>query len=58
MSFDEMISLFKKRYPYDDNFNEIKNQLVNFDIADTDFEPICLMGKSWELIKLDFYEIP
>ena len=57
LSFDEMISLFTQRYPYNDDFNLIKKQLANFDVADTDFEPICLMGKNWELIKLDFYEM-
>lgn len=56
MSLDEMIDLFKKRYPYNDDFTKIKKQLVNFDLADTDFEPICLLGKTWEIIKLDFYE--
>jgi Nucleotidyl transferase AbiEii toxin, Type IV TA system len=56
MTVDEMISLFKKRYPYNDDFDKIKDQLVNFDLADTDFEPNCLLGKSWEIIKLDFYE--
>jgi Nucleotidyl transferase AbiEii toxin, Type IV TA system len=56
MNLDEMISLFKKRYPYNDDFDKIKNQLVNFELADTDFEPNCLLGKSWEIIKLDFYE--
>lgn len=56
MSLNGMISLFKKRYPYNDDFTKIKKQLVNFDLADTDFEPICLLGKTWEIIKLDFYE--
>ena len=56
MNVDEMITLFKKRYPYNIDFDKIKNQLVNFDIADTDFEPNCLLSKSWEIIKLDFYE--
>lgn len=56
MNVDEMISLFKKRYPYNDDFDKIIDQLVNFDFADTDFEPNCLLGKSWEIIKLDFYE--
>ena len=51
-----MISLFKKRYPYNDDFTKIKKQLVNFEIADTEFEPICLLEKTWEIIKLDFYE--
>ena len=56
MSLDEMISLFKKRYPFNDGFTKIKKQFVNFDLANSDFEPICLLGKSWEIIKLDFYE--
>ncbi|WP_396192355.1 nucleotidyl transferase AbiEii/AbiGii toxin family protein [Flavobacterium sp.] len=56
MSLDEMIDLFKKRYTYNDDFTKIKKQLVSFDLADTDFEPICLLGKTWEIIKLDFYE--
>jgi predicted nucleotidyltransferase component of viral defense system len=56
MSVNEMISLFQKRYPYDEGFQNIKNQLINFEQADTDFEPNCLLEKSWEIIKLDFYE--
>jgi Nucleotidyl transferase AbiEii toxin, Type IV TA system len=57
MSIDEMISYFKKRYPYNDEFEKINQQLINFDNAENDFEPNCLLGKSWEIIKLDFYEI-
>lgn len=56
MNLDDMISLYEKRYPYSDGFNYNKKQLLNFDKADNDFEPICLLGKNWEIIKLDFYE--
>jgi predicted nucleotidyltransferase component of viral defense system len=56
MNLDDMISLYGKRYPYSDGFNYNKKQLLNFDKADNDFEPICLLGKNWEIIKLDFYE--
>ena len=56
LTLDEMITLFQKRYLYTDDFYKIKNQLINFEIADTDFEPICLQKKNWEIIKLDFYE--
>lgn len=56
VTLDEMIALFQKRYPYDDDFSKIKNQLLNFAIAEEDFEPICLLEKNWEFIKLDFYE--
>jgi predicted nucleotidyltransferase component of viral defense system len=56
MNLDDMISLYEKRYPYSDGFNYNKKQLLNFDKADNDFEPICLLGKNWEIIKMDFYE--
>lgn len=56
INLDEMISLFQKRYSYNDDFNKIKPQLINFDIADSDFEPICLLEKNWEIIKFDFVE--
>ena len=56
VTVDEMIDLFKKRYPYNDAFDELKKQLVNFENAEADFEPICLLDKNWELMKLDFYE--
>lgn len=55
VTIDEMISLFEQRYPYND-CSTIKTQLVNFEAADADFDPICLLDKSWELIKLDFFE--
>ncbi len=35
---------------------EIVKKLTDFDMADTDFDPICLKGKHWELIKLDIVE--
>jgi predicted nucleotidyltransferase component of viral defense system len=56
MNLDDMISLYEKRYPYIDGINDNKKQLLNFDKADNDFEPICLLGKNWEIIKMDFYE--
>lgn len=56
LNADHMISLFQKRYPYNDDYTKIKDQLKNFAIADTDFEPICLLDKNWEIIKLDFTE--
>ena len=55
-SIDEIISLHQERYPYAHDLNEILKNLTNFEIADPDFEPICLKGKFWELIKLDFAE--
>ena len=51
-----MIQLHKERYPYSHDPKEILRNFTNFEIADNDFEPICLRGKYWELIKLDFVE--
>lgn len=48
-----MIDLHKKRYPYSHKENEIRTNFTNFTIADDDFDPICLKGKYWELIKFD-----
>ena len=56
ISLDEMVTLYKKRYPYNDTIANIKHKLIDFNNAENDFEPNCLLGKSWEIIKLDFYE--
>jgi hypothetical protein len=55
VSIDEMISLYEQRYPYTDCI-DMKNQFVNFELADADFDPQCLLNKSWEIIKLDFFD--
>lgn len=55
-SIDEMISFFEKRYPYTNDSLKIKKMLVNFDAADIDFDPNCLLDKNWEIIKIDFAE--
>lgn len=55
-SIPQMIQLHEERYPYSHDADEIFTNFTNFEIADNDFEPICLKGKYWELIKLDFVE--
>ena len=32
---------------------ELKQKFMEFENADNDFEPICMRGKHWVLIKLD-----
>ena len=49
----KMIQLHKQRYPYSHDRQAIIDNFINFDAADDDFDPICLRGKYWELIKLD-----
>ncbi len=52
-SFKEMITLHEKRYPHTHDEVLIKTNFTNFSSADEDFDPICLKGKYWEIIKLD-----
>jgi len=51
-----MLDIYSKCYPYHFSKDELIKQLTNFENADNDFEPNCLKGKYWELIKLDFEE--
>lgn len=55
-SIEDMLHLHKERYPYSHEKNEIINNFSNFENADTDFDPICLREKYWEIIKLDLVE--
>lgn len=52
-----MLDFYNKRYPYSATTEEIITNLTNFSEADSDFDPICLKGKYWELIKIDFEEL-
>ncbi len=56
-SIEEMINLHKLKYPFNHSHEIILKNFVNFNEADDDFEPICLLGKHWELIKFDFEEL-
>lgn len=52
----EMLALYRERYPYSHTKEEILAALTNFDQAEDDFDPQCLLEKSWELIKLDLVQ--
>lgn len=51
-----MFTLHEKRYPYTHDRAVLLQNFSNFSEADDDFEPDCLRGKHWELIKLDLTE--
>lgn len=55
-SWQDMLSFYEKRYPYGHTREEIIAKLTDFELADSDLEPICLKDKYWELIKLDIEE--
>jgi hypothetical protein len=48
--------LFKERYPYNHDEDQIRSNFSDFKNADDDFDPICLKGKHWEIIKLDMID--
>lgn len=56
-SLSQMLDFYNKRYPYSATTEEIITNLTDFSEADSDFDPICLKGKYWELIKIDFEEL-
>lgn len=52
-SIQQMLELHKLRHEFTHNETEILGKFTDFAIADDDFEPRCLKGKFWELIKYD-----
>ena len=52
-SLNEMVRLHEQRYPYTHDENLIRKNVLQFDEADDDFDPICLQAEYWELIKYD-----
>lgn len=55
--FGKMLGLHRERYPYGHDEALIRERFADFSYADQDFEPECLQGKDWELIKLDILEV-
>lgn len=56
-SIPQMLDLHHQRYEYTHDRDQIIANLTNFSSADKELDPICLKGKEWGLIKLDFVEI-
>lgn len=47
----QMLALHEERYPYAHDRALILQNLTDFTRADEDFDPHCLLGKHWEMIK-------
>ena len=56
LSLTAMIGLHEQRYPYTHDKDQIIRNLTDFSSADEDFNPICLQGKHWEIIKFEIAE--
>lgn len=55
-SLQKMMDLYKERNPDGVDQEWMKKNFTDFEKADSDFDPVCLRGKYWELIKLDLVE--
>ncbi|MBS7231341.1 nucleotidyltransferase AbiEii toxin of type IV toxin-antitoxin system [Flavobacterium chryseum] len=56
-SIAQMFALHEQRYPYTHDRSLLIEKFTDFSQADIDFEPLCLRGRHWELIKLDMIEL-
>ncbi len=54
-NLEQMISFYEKRYPYNNDSKIIKSKILDFEFADNELNPECLLNKNWEEIKLDFF---
>lgn len=55
-SLSEMFSLHKKRHEWEHEDSELLHNFTDYSIADKMPDPICLLGKDWDDIKLDLIE--
>jgi hypothetical protein len=51
-----VVNFLKQRNPYNRDENQIRSNFLNYKDADDDFDPVCLKGKQWEIIKLDIID--
>lgn len=56
-SIPQMLELHQQRHEYTHDREQIIHNFTDFTSADADIDPICLIGKEWEFVKLDFVEI-
>ena len=52
----EMIAIYQAREPHGYSSQELQDGFINFSNADDDFDPVCLHGKHWEMIKYDLVQ--
>jgi hypothetical protein len=55
-TIEQMIAFHSERYPYSHDEPEIRKGFRNFSKADREFDPQCLQGKYWDLIKMDLID--
>ena len=55
-SLPQMLALHEKRHEWEHDATELIRNFTNFSIADKMLDPICLLGKNWDDIKIDLIE--
>lgn len=56
-TLEQMLDLHKQRYPWTHEPETLIRNFTDFSFADSDFDPNCLRGKYWEIIKMDFVDL-
>ena len=55
-SLEDMLDFHKKRHPYEHDRNDILKRMTDFKSIEDTPDPICLLGKDWDEIKLDLID--
>jgi predicted nucleotidyltransferase component of viral defense system len=55
-TLSQLLQLHQRKYPYNHEKQLILKNMVDFSKAENEPDPVCLKGKYWDLIKLDFIE--
>ena len=56
-TLSELITSYQLRKPWDDDVQLLLNRLTYFRDIEDDFDPVCLLGKDWDIIKLDLIDV-
>jgi predicted nucleotidyltransferase component of viral defense system len=49
----EMLHFYENRYPFGSKRDDLILKIYSFENANSDFDPICLRNKYWQIIKID-----
>lgn len=56
-TLEDILAFYHERHPYEATNEEIINSLIHFEKADEYPDPRCLLGKDWDIIKMDLIDI-
>lgn len=55
-SLDQMCNFHSQRQPYTHDRQHLLEQIIHFDSAEEQPDPVCLLGKEWDQIKLNLLD--